>query len=152
MSLQLVTDRVEVAARVVLGLDSLDEVVKSLAADKASAIAYIQANEELITAKVTELKKSGAFVEAKALSALQNVLSQIEDALASKNLDPSMLVRLADILHKLSGLSERRTCELRKPQLNNSPFSVHIYMDGTPKGLDSGVTIDVEPLDKEGEL
>lgn len=83
-----------------------------------------------VTRRAIELRRSGAVVEARAMTALEEVTRQLEDKISSEDMHASTLAKLAETLMKLSGIAEKRAAEVKAPSQSKEQFCINIIIPG----------------------
>ncbi len=132
-------------------VNSLATIEESAALSGMSLAAFIDALEDpatqiLIETESAQLRVSGKLTETRALIMLDRLLVTIERQL--DGISPTAATRVAEVLFRIAGLSERRAAEIRQasPHEGNR-FSIVINLgEGRPPVCIGGNTIENEDI------
>ena len=124
-------DLIRAGALLVNSLAKIDEAAALTGMTVAAFIEALEdpATQSLIETESAQMRASGKLTETRALVMLDRLLVTIESQL--DGLTPSSATRVAEILLRISGISERRAAEIRQvsPQ-DGARFSITINLGG----------------------
>ncbi len=133
-------------------VNSLATIEESAALTGMSMAAFIEALENpatqrLIETESAQMRASGKLTETRALVMLDRLLITIEGQL--DGISPTAATRVAEVLFRIAGLSERRAAEIRQASPHDGArFTITINLgEGRPPVCIGGNTIEHENME-----
>ncbi len=142
-------DLIHAGALLVNGLATIEEAAALTGMPMAEFIEALEdpSTQSMIETESAQMRASGKLTEVRALVMLDRLLVTIESQL--DDIAPLSATRIAEILLRISGISERRAAEIRQvsPQ-DGARFSITINLgSGRPPVCIGGNTIESEAVE-----
>jgi hypothetical protein len=146
----LESEQLDAGARFASGIGSAEDAAASCGLTVDDFLSRLEDPDTLeqLEPHLAKMKSTGKLSEARAVAMLETVLINIESQL--EGMSPTMALRVAEVLLKISGIQEKRAAEMKHVVPVGSGFQINIILPPPkvePVSPRSTITVDSEAIE-----